>query len=77
MSLQVHPSGWELTHLMLGGVLVEQHVIPLDDLRDHVASSDCWCKPFEDPDPEAPAGLWAHNSMDRRELLEEGKALRN
>lgn len=46
------------------------HVVPLNDLRDHSASVDCWCKPSEDD--ECP-GLWLHHSMDRREEYENGK----
>jgi hypothetical protein len=54
------------------GMIRERHVIPCEDLREHDLTSDCWCRPFEDG--EMP-GLWAHNSMDRRELLEEAKGM--
>ena len=46
------------------------HVVPLNDLREHVASKDCWCHPTEDdqwPD------IWVHHSMDKREEYEEGR----
>lgn len=49
----------------------EQHVTPLNDLRPHVDAQDCWCKPQHPEDAEP--GMWAHNSMDRREEHERGK----
>ena len=40
------------------------HVVPLNDIREHEDSDKCWCMPrLED-------GVWIHNSMDGRELLE-------
>lgn len=43
------------------------HVVPLDDLREHEASPDCWCKPVAlDYDR-----IWVHPSMDRREHTKE------
>jgi len=43
-------------------------VVPIDDLRPHeIASSWCWCRPFEDE------GVIVHNSMDQRELFERGE----
>ena len=46
------------------------HVVPLNDLKDHVASTECWCKPTEDVEwPD----VWVHHSMDRREEYEEGR----
>ena len=36
------------------------HVIPINDLREHASSEDCWCKPEED------AGVWVHKAMDHR-----------
>ena len=46
------------------------HVVPMDDLREHTSSSDCWCKPV--PDKDEP-NVWVHNSMDRREhTIEKG-----
>jgi len=46
------------------------HVVPMGDLREHISSSDCWCKPV--PDAAEP-NVWVHNSMDRREhTIEKG-----
>lgn len=45
------------------------HIVPLNDLREHAASKDCWCKPTED----AVDDVWVHHSMDRREEYEEGR----
>jgi hypothetical protein len=48
------------------------HVVPLNDLREHIASVDCWCKPIEDDDfPD----VWVHHSMDGRESYETGERL--
>lgn len=43
------------------------HVTPMNDLKEHEASLECWCRPYRDP--------WnpyciIHNSLDRRELYE-------
>lgn len=46
------------------------HVLPIGDLREHVAERDCWCKPKEDD--EQP-GLFVHNALDGRELVERGE----
>lgn len=43
------------------------HVMPINDLRDHTLSTDCWCRPFSDE------GVIVHNSMDRREEYERGE----
>jgi hypothetical protein len=45
------------------------HVIPLNDLQDHILSKRCWCQPYEDEDCE---GAWVHSSADGRELYEAG-----
>ncbi len=44
------------------------HVVPLNDLREHVSSKDCWCKPTEDDQVD---DVWVHHSMDKREEYEE------
>jgi hypothetical protein len=46
------------------------HVVPVNDLKDHVASADCWCKPTEE---EGWPDVWAHHSMDQREEYENGR----
>lgn len=43
------------------------HVMPINDLREHVESNDCWCSPTEDD------GVMVHHSMDRREEYERGR----
>lgn len=43
------------------------HVLPINDLKDHIERSDCWCRPQEDE------GVIIHNSMDRREEYEHGR----
>lgn len=44
----------------------EIHVIPLDDLREHVSEA-CWCHPT--PEDDRP-NVIVHHSMDRREFSE-------
>ena len=48
------------------------HVIPLQDLREHSASPDCWCGPTLDDEE---FDVYIHHSLDGREKYEEGKAL--
>ena len=48
------------------------HVIPINDLREHDATQECWCKPIEDSECDA---VWIHNSMDGREKFETGERL--
>jgi hypothetical protein len=43
-------------------------VYPVNDLREH-SPKDCWCNPIDDE------GLTVHNSLDGRELYEEGVRL--
>lgn len=48
------------------------HVAPLDDLRPHVLSTECWCRPLFDDEEDT---LLNHNSMDGREAFERGERL--
>ena len=45
------------------------HVIPINDIQNHILSQECWCQPYEDPDCD---GVWIHTSADGRELYEAG-----
>lgn len=45
------------------------HVIPVNDLREHDLVATCWCRPEVDDDHS----LVIHNSMDRREDYETGE----
>lgn len=47
------------------------HVIPVDDIRPHDASSRCFCHPVPDEEDER---VIVHNSLDRREIIERGEA---
>ena len=44
------------------------HVVPMDDLRPHSSSRDCWCKPRQD---EEESTVWIHHSLDGREHTKE------
>lgn len=46
------------------------HIVPINDLREHIASKDCWCGPTEDAQVD---DVWVHHSMDKREEYEEGR----
>ena len=47
------------------------HVVPINDLKDHMLTADCWCMPERDDEyPE----VFVHNSADGREhTYEKGK----
>lgn len=47
------------------------HVLPINDLRAHTCSTECWCHP--DVDDDEGEGIAIHHSMDRREEYEEGR----
>ena len=51
-------------HALAWGV-TGRHVYPFNDLREHCLG-DCWCRPVDDE------GLIVHNSLDGRELYEDG-----
>jgi hypothetical protein len=57
-----HASGWLV--LFDGG---EPQLIPIDDLRDHEPSAECWCG------PERVDGVVEHRAMDKREEYERGR----
>jgi hypothetical protein len=45
------------------------HFIPMNDLKRHKLSKDCWCRPERDSNyPD----VWVHNSADGREKYEAG-----
>jgi hypothetical protein len=50
------------------------HVLPLNDLREHVEVRTCWCAPgleqVRHEDGRKACVLVRHNSMDGRELVE-------
>ncbi len=43
----------------------KNHIYPLNDLKEHLISIACWCKPFGDDE------LIIHNAADGREFVEE------
>lgn len=52
---------------------VEQHIYPVDDIKEHVLGEDdsCWCKPsVMDEDDLCPLITAVHHSADGRELAE-------
>jgi hypothetical protein len=49
------------------GVVHRIHVIPTNDLREHIESKRCWCRPTID------GGVVVHNAADGREKFETGE----
>lgn len=47
------------------------HVVPVNDIRDHYASADCWCEPELDEESEVP--VYIHNPGDGRDKYESGE----
>ena len=45
------------------------HVYPLEDLREHEITTQCWCHPEVDEDDE----ICVHNALDGREAYESGE----
>jgi len=46
------------------------HVVPVDDLRQHICdkAERCWCHPVYDAEHD----IYVHNSLDKREAYEDG-----
>lgn len=44
------------------------HVVPINDLKEHVLTINCWCNPEEQEE-----GVLVHNAADGREDYENGK----
>lgn len=53
-------SGW--------AVIIEKHVVPLDDLREHITDVSCWCDPSQDINGDE--YLYVHHAADQREKRE-------
>jgi hypothetical protein len=51
------------------------HIVPLNDLREHECSVDCWCGPTLADDCPPGTDIHLHNALDGRESYEEGRAL--
>lgn len=53
--------------------MADVHVLPINDLREHEETRDCWCKPrveFADNVSDLETRVIVHNSLDGRELVE-------
>lgn len=60
---------WKLEGFVSEAGNLVQHIVPVDDLREHVLMSSCWCSPNIDPEDF----LAIHNSADEREKFERGE----
>jgi hypothetical protein len=49
------------------------HVIPINDLKDHDESEDCWCSP--DVQYVGVGTIVTHHAMDERESYEQGRKI--
>lgn len=45
------------------------HVVPVNDLREHELTPECWCKPTPDEEHD----VWTHHALDGREAFETGE----
>jgi len=59
---------WEL--VLAGARDGNRHVLPVEDLREHVESRSCWCRPRTEFLPTLGVLLVTHNALDGRELVE-------
>jgi hypothetical protein len=66
MSAQTKPFSRKCGHESPNNI----HVIPLNDIREHWALPECWCKPTLDD--EYAGTVYVHHSADGREDFEEG-----
>lgn len=58
---------------ILWQLLDTYHVLPINDLREHSESADCWCEPrVED---KGTSVIVIHHALDGREAYEEGRPL--
>jgi len=67
--------GWTLRRYHHVSGDVQDHLVPEGDLREHDGPG-CWCDPVLDPGDDNPH-LWAHNSIDRREVYEVNPRMRS
>jgi len=41
------------------------HMVPLNDLREHETGCDCWCKPYLNDDGD----MYIHRALDMRNVF--------
>lgn len=58
---------WQL--ITAGGHDGNRHILPIDDLREHVEQRSCWCGPELSRLADGVI-LVTHNALDGRELVE-------
>lgn len=47
------------------------HVLPIQDLREHAETRDCWCQPRTTREGIGDAVVVVHHALDGRELVEQ------
>lgn len=57
------PAGWRVVEATSGDL----HVMPIDDLRAHVAEAGCWCDPRQDHENGC---VIIHDALDLRQERE-------
>lgn len=45
------------------------HVVPIDDIREHDLTPECWCGPTPDDEHD----VFVHHALDEREKYETGE----
>lgn len=51
--------------------MADIHVMPVDDLCEHVEARECWCQPRIEGEDKYGVSVVIHHSMDGRELIEQ------
>lgn len=51
--------------------VLDLHVLPDQDVREHQCTRECWCHPWCVPSEEDDAIVVVHHSVDGHELIEE------
>lgn len=61
-------TGWQVMETDWGDV----HVMPIGDLRPHIAEARCWCGPRQD---EQDGFVIIHDAIDLRQEYERGRQM--
>lgn len=75
--------GWDVIRETYSFKVVEDHLIPIEDVKEHTTNRDdfgctCWCKPsYNDSADTILYSEVVHKSADGREKYEEGLCLPN
>lgn len=66
------PDSWQGVPVVAPDGISQTHVVPVCDIKPHMLSEKCACKPDED---DTQPDLWRHSAFDTRHGYEAGRAL--